>query len=174
MWETWVQFPGLGRSPGEGKGYPLQYSGLETSMDCIMGGKVSDTTEWLSLLVQCFTGFQEYLPASKYSLPHSLRSLFPSAILYTLNFLKFKQPKQTWFHKQSQLKCNPFRKMDNHINFYIGSLYLSSWVWIKDIMEGRWLTSYFYLGRPKRSLDRVYQQLGRGKDLDLQRRIWRY
>ena len=25
--------PGLGRSPGEGKGYPLQYSGLEKSMD---------------------------------------------------------------------------------------------------------------------------------------------
>ena len=27
--------PGLGRSPGEGKGYPLHYSGLENSMDCI-------------------------------------------------------------------------------------------------------------------------------------------
>ena len=27
--------PGLGRSPGEGNGYPLQYSGLENSMDCI-------------------------------------------------------------------------------------------------------------------------------------------
>ena len=26
--------PGLGRFCGEGKGYPLQYSGLETSMDC--------------------------------------------------------------------------------------------------------------------------------------------
>ena len=26
--------PGLARSPGEGKGYPLQYSGLENSMDC--------------------------------------------------------------------------------------------------------------------------------------------
>ena len=25
--------PGLGRSPGEGKGYPLQYYGLENSMD---------------------------------------------------------------------------------------------------------------------------------------------
>ena len=24
--------PGLGRSPGKGKGYPLQYSGLENSM----------------------------------------------------------------------------------------------------------------------------------------------
>ena len=28
--------PGLGRSPGEGKGYPLQYSGLEKSMDCVV------------------------------------------------------------------------------------------------------------------------------------------
>ena len=39
--------PGLGRSPGEGKGYPLQYSGLENSMD--WGCKESDTTEQLSL-----------------------------------------------------------------------------------------------------------------------------
>ena len=30
--------PGSGRSPGEGKGYPLQYSGLENSMDCIVHG----------------------------------------------------------------------------------------------------------------------------------------
>ena len=30
--------PRLGRSPGEGKGYPLQYSGLENSMDCIVHG----------------------------------------------------------------------------------------------------------------------------------------
>ena len=30
--------PGLGRSPEEGKGYPLQYPGLENSMDCIVQG----------------------------------------------------------------------------------------------------------------------------------------
>ena len=30
--------PGLGRSPGEGNGYPLQYSGLENSMDWIFHG----------------------------------------------------------------------------------------------------------------------------------------
>ena len=30
--------PGLGRSPGEGNRYPLQYSGLENSMDCIVHG----------------------------------------------------------------------------------------------------------------------------------------
>ena len=54
MRETWVWDldlrPGLGRSPGEGKGYPLQYSGLENSMDCIDHGVAeSDLTEWLSL-----------------------------------------------------------------------------------------------------------------------------
>ena len=43
---------GLGRSPGEGKGYPLQYSALEKSMDCIVHGVTeSDMTEWLSLSV---------------------------------------------------------------------------------------------------------------------------
>ena len=42
--------PGLGRSPGERKDYPLQYSGLENSMDCIVHGVTeSDTTERLSL-----------------------------------------------------------------------------------------------------------------------------
>ena len=36
--------PGLGRSPGEGKGYPLQYSGLENSMDCIVHGVTKSQT----------------------------------------------------------------------------------------------------------------------------------
>jgi len=36
---------GLGRSPGGGKVYPLQYSGLENSMDSPWGLKESDTAE---------------------------------------------------------------------------------------------------------------------------------
>ena len=36
--------PGLGRSAGEGKGYPLQYSGLENSMDCIVYGVAKNQT----------------------------------------------------------------------------------------------------------------------------------
>ena len=36
--------PGLGRSPGEGKGYPLQYCGLENSMDCIVHGVTESRT----------------------------------------------------------------------------------------------------------------------------------
>ena len=46
--------PGLGRSPGEGKGYPLQYSGLENSMDCIVPGV---TKSWTRL-----SDFHEGLP----------------------------------------------------------------------------------------------------------------
>ena len=36
--------PRLGRSPGEGKGYPLQYSGLENSLDCIVHGVAKSRT----------------------------------------------------------------------------------------------------------------------------------
>ena len=37
--------PGLGRSPEEEKGYPLQYSGLENSMDHIVHGVVKSWTQ---------------------------------------------------------------------------------------------------------------------------------
>ena len=36
--------PGLRRYPGEGKGYPLQYSGLENSMDCVVHGVTKTLT----------------------------------------------------------------------------------------------------------------------------------
>ena len=39
--------PEAGRSPGEGKSYPLQYSGLENSMGCIVHG-VTKSQTWLS------------------------------------------------------------------------------------------------------------------------------
>ena len=35
---------GLGRSPGEGKGYLLQYSGMENSMDSIVHGNAKGQT----------------------------------------------------------------------------------------------------------------------------------
>ena len=36
--------PELGRSPGEGKSYPLQYSGLENSMDYLVHGVAKSWT----------------------------------------------------------------------------------------------------------------------------------
>ena len=41
-WETWVQSLGWDDSPGEGKGYTLQYSGWGNSMN---SHKVLDITE---------------------------------------------------------------------------------------------------------------------------------
>ena len=37
--------PRLGKSPGKGNGYPLQYSGLENSMDCIVRGVTKSRTQ---------------------------------------------------------------------------------------------------------------------------------
>ena len=36
--------PGLGKPAGEGNGYPLQYSGLENSMACIVHGVTKSRT----------------------------------------------------------------------------------------------------------------------------------
>ena len=56
---------GLGRSTGEGKGYPLQYSGLENSRDCIVHGvaKESNMTEQLSLHDKSGGGFPFFIPS---------------------------------------------------------------------------------------------------------------
>ena len=45
--QTLGSIPGLGQFPGEGKGYPFQYSGLENSLDCIVHG-VAKSQTWPS------------------------------------------------------------------------------------------------------------------------------
>ena len=54
MWETWVWSLGWEDSPGEGKGYPLQYSGLENSIYCTVHG-VTENQTWLSDVHFLFT-----------------------------------------------------------------------------------------------------------------------
>ena len=55
--------PGLGRPPGEEKGYSLQYSGLENSMDYRpWGRKESDTTEQLSFSLHFLSSTTESNP----------------------------------------------------------------------------------------------------------------
>ena len=44
--------PGLGRFPGEGKGYTLHYSGPENSMDCIVMGLLSAGHDFTSLQIR--------------------------------------------------------------------------------------------------------------------------
>ena len=52
--------PGLGRSPGEGNSYPLQYTGLENSRDCIVHG-VTKSQTWLSFTQMLFTHKQKII-----------------------------------------------------------------------------------------------------------------
>ena len=56
-----LHIPGLGRSPWEGKGYPLQYSGLENIMDCLVH-RVTKSQAWLSDFHFYFTYIHSGLP----------------------------------------------------------------------------------------------------------------
>ena len=69
--------PGLGRSPGEGKGYPLQYSGLENSIDYTVHGVTKSRIQLSDF------HFQIFLPGKS----HGQRSL----VGYS-----------PWDHKQSE------------------------------------------------------------------------
>ena len=53
--------PGLGRSPGEGNGFPLQYSGLEKSMDYRVHGVAKS---WTLLSDFHFTSLQNFQSGS--------------------------------------------------------------------------------------------------------------
>ena len=52
--------PGLWRPPEEGKGYPLQYSGLENSMDCIVHGLANGQTQLSNFHFHCWTIYPEH------------------------------------------------------------------------------------------------------------------
>ena len=45
--------PGLGRSPGEGNGYPRQHSGLQSSMDCMGSQRAAHDSATFSFTFMC-------------------------------------------------------------------------------------------------------------------------
>ena len=67
--------PGLGRSSGEGNGYPFQYSGLENFMDSIVHG-ITKSQTWLSNI-----HFPIGLTGLIYLLSKGLSRVFPSTII---------------------------------------------------------------------------------------------
>ena len=62
--------PKLGRSPGEGNSYPLQYSGLENSVDCIVQGVAKSRTRLTHFHFHCILEFT--LPVPYIGLPQWL------------------------------------------------------------------------------------------------------
>ena len=84
--------PGLGRCPGEGKDYPLQYSGLENSTDCIVHGvskswtQLSDFHFHTFLCMKCSLGIFNFLEEIS-SHSHSFVFLYFFALLTEEDFL---------------------------------------------------------------------------------------
>ena len=92
--------PGLGRSPGEKKGYPLQYSSLENSMDCIVHGVAKSWIRQRDL--------------------HFLSSLPPPAIYQTTVYLK--QNKALFANlakKPGSSGRTPFKYYQNKCGLYL-------------------------------------------------------
>ena len=92
--------PGLGRSTGEGKGYPLQCSGLENSTDCVVHG-VAKSWTWLS-------NFHFTETKTKYNCSNQFTNSFMMKIIYydefyemalfqILSWKNFKMYFQRWF-----------------------------------------------------------------------------
>ena len=84
--------PGLVRSPGEGKGYPFQYSGLENSMDC---------TEWLvpstHLSEICAKNTKETHKHVEYQIKMILsRTVIKDYSFKTYTFMQHQLRKNTW------------------------------------------------------------------------------
>ena len=73
--------PGLRRSPGEGKDYPLQYSGEENSMDCTVQEvanswtRLSDPHFHFSKGYESSSKFCQVLKATIYSVAFTLHSM---------------------------------------------------------------------------------------------------
>ena len=83
---------GLGRSPEEGNGYPLQYSGLETSMDCIAHGVAKSRTR-LSDITFSFCEAAAVVPSLAI-----LLSPIPQLIhsLHSYSTVSLRQPWLNW------------------------------------------------------------------------------
>ena len=76
--------PGLGRSPGEGRGYAFQYTGLESSLDCIVHGVTKSQTYWAT-----FTSLSLYIEMKRGDNPLLGRDFFLKdkfGLQWTVNF----------------------------------------------------------------------------------------
>ena len=73
--------PGSGRSPGEGISHPLQYSGLENSMDCIVHGIAKSQTQ--------LSDFHFHMYIYIYIYKQNVHCVLPYHYVYILHLLFF-------------------------------------------------------------------------------------
>ena len=85
--------PGLGRSPGEGKGYPLQYSGLENSMDCMVYGSQRIGHNWTIFTFAWPSNINSTVPSSLAAscgqIPSFVNEMWIGAVVTTSRLYNF-------------------------------------------------------------------------------------
>ena len=143
--------PGSGRSAGEDKGYPLHYSGLENSMDCIVHGVTNSRHNWVT-----FT-----------SLPFTLCKLTPAIdlILQPCDLICYRIEILRLHHVslRSRLNCEVwwhFRFTDDKVEFQKGSL--SSWAKVTKLLSeelGCWCFRWDLAKSPGNSSVQLWQSL---------------
>ena len=109
--------PGLGRSPGAGKGYPLQYSGLENSLDYIVHGIAKSQTQLSDF--HFHMSIELVMPSNHLILCHPLLhlalNLSQHQHLSSESALRIRWPKYQGF----SFSHNPFNEYSGLISFRI-------------------------------------------------------
>ena len=129
---------GLERSPGEGKGYPLQYSSLENSMDCMVHGVTESRTQlshfhfhflWASLVTQRV----KHLPAMWETWVWSLGQEDPleKEMATHYSILAWRIP---WMEEPGGLQSTGSQRVGNNWELHSLNIYSKVWkLWVNHL-----------------------------------------
>ena len=128
--------PGLGRSPGEGQGCSLQYSGQENSMDCIVHGAAKSRTRlsnftttcrWRNFLLHLLetSDIDPFSPATMSSFSKSV-SFFLTEVSFPSKFIRM------------EVIAKDFRKV-------IYTLLYLKWINNKNLLYSTWNSAQCYV-----------------------------
>ena len=113
--------PGLGRSPGEGKGYPLQYSGLENSMDYTVHG-VEKSHSWAT-----FTSLHIYIYVCVCVCVCVYTHTYIYIYIYTLMYICVKTYKCFTLQNFKTLRKVTTKVINGQV-FFVISVIMDSWI----------------------------------------------
>ena len=115
--------PGLGRSPGEGKGYPLQYSGLENSMDYIVLGVAKSWTRLSNFHFHHELASLDYSSNPQNSALHCCIIIISHTRKLRIQCLRHWWQQEEWngcrFTSLGDLHLNPISTMLNQTVFWV-------------------------------------------------------
>ena len=124
---------GLGRSPREGKGYLLQYSGLENVMDLYSpwGHKESGMTEWLSLSHPYMTTGKTIELTIQIFVSNVMSLLFSMLSRFVIAFLpRIKSLLISWLQSPSAVILEPQKKPLAQFSLFPHLFAMKWWDWM--------------------------------------------